>query len=191
MSAAPDYCRPVVGWRLWSLAVLDGRRRLASHVNPSVWEPCRELVARCEVRRRDVRAPWRLRPTGHAAPAPRCTCGVHAMGRIGFLSTYVPQPNRPYSWMRPVCRQVIGLVALWGEVVEGTRGWRASHAYPAELWVPGVDGNGCEIADAGAIALDLADYGVPIHVCDGLDGHEVMAGLPQSPTSWMAASAGR
>lgn len=191
MSAAPDYCRPVLGWRLWSLAAVEGRHRLASHVSPSVWEPGRELVAACEVRRRDPARPWRLRPAGHAAPSARCTCGVHAMGRIGLLATYVPQPNRPYSWMRPVCRQVVGLVSLWGEVVEGSRGWRASHAYPAQLWVPGVDGNGCEVADAGAVALDLADYGVPVHICDGRDAREVIAQLPKSPASAAAAPSSR
>jgi hypothetical protein len=31
---------------------------------------------------------------------------------------------------------VIGRVALWGDVVEGPAGWRASHAYPTELFVP-------------------------------------------------------
>ena len=190
MSVAPEYIQPVVGWRLWSLAVVDGHGRLASHVSPSVWEPCRELVAECEVRRRSVRRPWHLRPADHAAPAHWCTCGVHAVGRIGFLSTYVPQPNRPYSWMRPVCRQVLGLVSLWGEVVEGTRGWRAACAYPAELWVPGVDGNGRVIPDVDAIALDLAEYGVPVHVCDGFDTHGVIAALPQSPAALAAAASG-
>jgi hypothetical protein len=181
VTAAPDYVRPVLGWRLWSLAAVEGRTRLVSHVSPSVWEPGLELVATCEARRRDVRRPWSLHPTGHAAPAARCTCGVHAVGRIGLLSTYLPQPNRPYSWMRPVCRQAVGLVSLWGRVVEGGRGWRASHAYPAELWVPGIDGNGAEIRDADAVALDLADYGVPVSVCSGLDARAVIAALPQSP----------
>jgi hypothetical protein len=37
-----------------------------------------------------------------------------------------------------LCRddRVIGRVALWGDVVEGPFGWRASHAYPVELFVP-------------------------------------------------------
>jgi hypothetical protein len=191
VSAAPDYCRPVIGWRLWSLAAVDGRARLASHVSPSVWEPRCELVAGCEVVRRDVLRPWRLRPTGHAAPEPRCTCGVHAMERIGYLGTYVPRPNRPYSWMRPVARQVLGLVSLWGDVVEGGRGWRASRAYPSELWVPGVDGNGCEIAECEAIALDLADYGVPVHVCDGRDALAVIDEMAGNPARYAAAPSSR
>jgi hypothetical protein len=190
--AAPDYCRPVIGWRVWTVTQAAVGARLASHVSPSVWEPGAELVASCDAHRRDPRRPWRLRqPVGHAAPEPRCTCGVHAMGRVGFLATYLPQANRPYSWMRPVGRQVIGLVSLWGRVIEGSRGWRASHAYPARLWLPGIDGNACRIADIDAIVRDLAGYGVPVHVCEGLDAHEVMAHLPQSPARWAAAPSSR
>ena len=74
-------------------------------------------------------------------------------------------------------RRVIGRVALWGEVVEGTRGWRASRGYPAELWVPQLDGDGTEIAELESIAIDLADYGVPVHVCDGLTAREAIAEL--------------
>ena len=68
----------------------------------------------------------------------------------------------PYAWMRPLVRQAIGRVALWGDVVEGARGWRASRAYPAELWLPQLDIDGHGIADVSTIALDLADYGVPV-----------------------------
>jgi hypothetical protein len=190
VTAAPDYCEPIVGWRLWSVGVDDGRARLASHVSPAVWPPGRELVATCDARRRELRRPWRLHPTDHAAPALRCTCGVHAMGRIGYLSTYLPLANRPYWWMRAPVRQAIGRVTLWGEVVEGARGWRASHGYPAELWLPQLDVNGDAVADIGAIAMDLADYGVPVRVCEGLTARGVVedlsprrtAGRPVPPT---------
>ncbi len=177
MSVAPDYLGPVVGWRVWSLAEAGGRVRLASHISPSVWEPGQELVAACEARRRAPLAPWQTRPTGHAAPAERCTCGVHAVSRVGLLATYLPVANRPYSWMRPVVRQAIGRVSLWGEVVEGARGWRAACAYPAELWLPQVDGNDQDVPEVEAIAADLADYGVPVHVCDGLSVRAVVAEL--------------
>jgi hypothetical protein len=116
----------VVGWRVWSLSADDGRARLGSHVSPTVWQPGRELVATCDARRRELRRPWRLHPTGHAAPAPRCTCGVHAMGNIRYLATYLTPAARPYAWLRPLVHHVIGRVALWGDVVEGSRGWRAA-----------------------------------------------------------------
>jgi hypothetical protein len=180
VTAAPDYCEPVLGWRVWSLSVAEGPARLASHVSPTVWPPGRELVATCEAQRRELRRPWRLRPTGHPAPAPRCTCGVHAMAAVGHLSTYLPPASRPYAWMRPLVHNVIGRVALWGDVVEGSRGWRAACGYPNELWLPQFDVDRKEVAGSGAFAIDLADYGVPVHVCDGRTAREVIEALARA-----------
>ena len=180
MTAAPDYFEPVLGWRVWSLSVADGRARLASHISPSVWPPGQALVATCDAQRRHLRRPWRLQPTGHAAPDSRCTCGVHAMGAVGSLSTYLPPPSRPYAWMRPLVHQVIGRVALWGDVVEGSRGWRAARAYPNELWLPQVDVDRREVAGAAAFAIDLADYRVPVHLCDGRTPREVIEALART-----------
>jgi hypothetical protein len=36
----------------------------------------------------------------------------------------------------PAVARVLGLVSLWGTVVECERGYRASHAYPLHLYVP-------------------------------------------------------
>jgi hypothetical protein len=47
-------------------------------------------------------------------------------------------------------------VALWGRIVEGERGWRASHAYPRLLLTgPGIAGE-----QRAALARR---YGVPVH----------------------------
>jgi hypothetical protein len=49
---------------------------------------------------------------------------------------------------------VLGQVANWGKVIEGTQGWRAELAYPVKLWVP---------FEAWKIAQALeAGYGVPV-----------------------------
>jgi hypothetical protein len=180
VTAAPDYCEPVVGWRVWSLAADEGRSRLGSHVSPTVWPPGRELVAACDAKRRELRRPWRLQPTGHRAPAPKCTCGVHAMGDIRYLNTYLTPAARPYAWLRPLVHHVIGRVALWGDVVEGSRGWRAALAYPAELWLPPLDVDRRDVPEAEAVAIDLADYGVPVHVCDGRTAREVIETLARA-----------
>ena len=105
------------------------------------------------------------------------------MGMIGYLGTYLPAPDRPYAWMRPLVRQAIGRVALWGEVVEGGRGWRASRAYPAEVWLPQLDIDGNDVAGVEEIALDLADYGVPVRVCDGHTARDVVAELSPRQTA--------
>ena len=177
MTGAPDYCEPVVGWRVWSLSEDDGRARLGSHVSPTVWQPGRELNATCDVKRRELRRPWRVHPTGHAAPAPRCTCGVHAMVDVRYLTTYLTPAARPYAWLRPLVHHVIGRVALWGDVVEGRRGWRAARAYPNELWLPPLDVDREEVPGSEAVAIDLADYGVPVHICDGRTAREVIETL--------------
>jgi hypothetical protein len=62
--------------------------------------------------------------------------------------------------------RAIGRVALWGAVVDGGLGWRASHAYPAHIYVPTHRENGREI-DARAIARGLANYGAPVEVVAG------------------------
>ena len=89
-----------------------------------------------------------------------------------YLATYVPP-------VVSLCRvpRVLGRVSLWGDVVEGTRGWRAGRAYPAELWLPQITPAGDEIDGLEAVALDLLDYAVPVHICDGVTARELVAEL--------------
>jgi len=102
------------------------------------------------------------------------------MGDIRYLTTYLTPPARPYAWLRPLVHHVIGRVALWGDVVEGSRGWRAALAYPAELWLPPLDVDRRDVPRSEAVAFDLADYGVPVHVCDGCTAREVIEMLGQA-----------
>jgi hypothetical protein len=62
----------------------------------------------------------------------------------------------------PYGDRVIGRVALWGEVVEGEFGWRASRAYPLELLIPGRAGGYRRGAYLDEIAVELEAYRVPI-----------------------------
>ena len=172
MRPVPDYLEPVHGWRLWSVVDAGGRSRLQSLVCPSIWWPRHELVATCEASPRDSLRPWRRRMPGHAAPESRCTCGVHAMERVRHLGTYVPP-----AASRLVVQRAVGRVALWGSVIEGSRGWRAARAYPAEIWIPHADLRRQPVAELEDIAVELADYGVPVHICDGMTAREVIAAL--------------
>jgi hypothetical protein len=52
-------------------------------------------------------------------------------------------------------------VLLWGSVVECEHGWRASRAYPAEIFVP-TPRRGGATASADEVAHGLAEYGVPL-----------------------------
>jgi hypothetical protein len=59
-----------------------------------------------------------------------------------------------------VTSPVLGEVALWGNVVECTQGWRASHAYPRRLFVV-ADGRRPK---AARLMAGLERYGVPVDV---------------------------
>src|SRR5438874_2463989 len=99
---------PVVGWRVWRI---DTRYRLCSVLHDEVWEPRRPLVAACEA--------------GHLAPERGCASGVYAVQNPDQAAQYLVGRNSPEAVHR-----VLGLVALWGWVVECARGWRAERAYP-------------------------------------------------------------
>jgi hypothetical protein len=172
-SPTPDYCEAISGWRIWEVLERAGRARLSSPMYFEQWEPLAEFVAECNVHQRERFRPWRLTRTGHAAPADGCTCGVYAIAQpreLGhFFRWTVAGPRVHYH--------VFGRVSLWGDVIESSDGWRASHAYPAELWLPEMDYH-IEKGLGMARAVDgLAEYGVPLHVCEHTGPRDVIAGL--------------
>lgn len=138
--------------------------RLRSVVFNTIWPPQEELVAACNHlwERLPLRRLWRG-AASHETPSRRCTCGIHAAHDLETAANYlylyddVRQPH-----LR--CR-AIGRVSLWGSVVEGEHGWRASHAYPERILLPSTDRAGRPTA-ADAIADGLACYGIPIEILD-------------------------
>jgi hypothetical protein len=183
VTAAPDLCEPVHGWRLWFVVMDAGRARLMSPVYPTVWRPGHEVEAVCDARRRELLRPWRLRPAEHAAPDECCSCGVHAVSKPADLAAYVPSVAA-----RRIVHRVIGRVSLWGEVIEGPRGWRASHAYPTDLLLPEVHINRRPMTGLGSMALQLADYGVPVRICDGMTARDVVDDLAVRLATWRRAA---
>jgi hypothetical protein len=127
----PDFAEPVEAWRVWRVARREGRVVLQSLFAGAIWEPELPLVATCTGGHRRRRPPWRKEPNGHPAPELDCRCGIYGVQSVAAARSYLELP--------PLLRRddrVIGRVALWGDVVEGASGWRASHAYPLELFVP-------------------------------------------------------
>jgi len=155
VDGAPDYVEPTLGWRVWLVVEHDDNLRLASVLYPTIWEVREHLTARCDL------SPPTSRRT-HLSPHGDCSCGLYAAASLADATSYFD--GRGQNSRRPVYR-VIGRVALWGRVIEGERGWRASHAYPSRLYVP-------EQSDASSLSpLDvgvaLAEYGVPVEILDG------------------------
>src|SRR5262249_60225892 len=105
------------------------------------------------------RPAWRSDPV-HGAPVSRCSCGIYATSdpelaaESLYLYSEVHQPHVVY--------RAVGLVSLWGSVVEGECGWRASRAYPKRLFLPPSQ----RPEDVERIRDGLADYGVPVEILD-------------------------
>jgi hypothetical protein len=130
-TGVPDVPDAVLGWRTWRIGRRAQRRaELIAPLAGSAWPARRPVVASCGSR-------------DHTPPGERCGCGLYA----------VADP-RVLEW-GPSAAEVLGAVALWGQVVEGTRGWRASHAYPRFVVT------GPVIATEQRAAL-ARRYGVPV-----------------------------
>jgi hypothetical protein len=172
--SAPDYIEPIVGWRTW-LVVREGEGfRLRSVVYDALWLPRNELVASCL--RRALFFPWHRR-AAHIPPARRCGCGIYAAREPEEAASYLG--GRSWGDALSVHR-VIGTVSLWGRIIEYTRGWRASHAYPKTIYVPATRARyGLRAAPTQEVALALTDYEVPVEVLN-TDSHapeEIAAAL--------------
>jgi hypothetical protein len=144
---APDYAAPVTGWRTWLIDAGGGEARLRSVVRPTPWPVGEALVAECP----GV-------TFAHRPPGATCRCGIHAARAVEEAAFHAELPSRAREPL------AIGLVALWGGVVEGDAGWRAEAAYPEALHLPlrrPVDRERLE-----AIAWDLTAYGVPVAMLD-------------------------
>jgi hypothetical protein len=162
---APDYCEPIVGWRSWRALERDGEAYLASVFHRVRWPYGEPLAGTCET----WRLPWRRRHR-HAAPAPDCLCGIYAATRdvaCDFAPPLPPRMSGAYA--------VIGTVALWGEVAEYSEGWRASYAYPLELYLIS-PGSPCTL-EVAAFARSLERYEVPVTTIHAWKRRDVVAAL--------------
>jgi hypothetical protein len=131
----PDVPDAVLGWRTWRVGRRAQRRtELIAPLAGTPWPAARPLIASCASR-------------SHTPPGDTCRCGLYAVADPGIL-----------EW-GPSDHEVLGVVALWGEVVEGPRGWRAARGYPRFL----VTGPGIAAEQRAALARR---YGIPVHRSD-------------------------
>lgn len=118
----PDAITPVLGHRLWEVRH-DALRSL--WCGSLLWAPRQRATAACH----HPQGPLASKLAGrhlplHAAPDPRCSCGIYAASAPEDLPT-------GWSGTRDVV--VWGMVALWGRVVVAERGWRGQFACPLSL----------------------------------------------------------
>ena len=97
----------IVAYRTWALGSLAVGSRtapvLVSLTREHIWSPQQEEMAKCLV----------ARYIEHPVPSLNCTCGIYASKR---------------GEEKPLRFHISGTVQLWGTVIEGTTGYRASHA---------------------------------------------------------------
>jgi hypothetical protein len=110
----------ITGWRMWAI----GGGRLIAISQETPWPVRQVFQAVCEG------------GDNHSGPAPDrdCNCGIWAFKTMEDL---VAGLNRDHVHDL----RVFGKVALWGRVIETTKGYRAEKAYPTELWLmkPGLE----------------------------------------------------
>lgn len=144
-SAVPDYCEPLIGWRIWH--VIDETQLCSAVVDRRVpWTPFEPKIA--EHGGMCFRTLTHLTHVGVdvivSDPSEVfCSCGIHAYRTAADLANNVDLPGSSQAF-------VLGRVALWGTVAVHARGYRAARAYPQEI----IYAEGC---DGAAVA---AAYGI-------------------------------
>ncbi|HEX3455880.1 MAG TPA: hypothetical protein VHS03_14745 [Gaiellaceae bacterium] len=160
---APDYVEPVRGWRTWLVVQGGDGARLASVSFPALWPRREHLTAECGRGFHNGAGPA-LRAE-HPAPSIDCSCGIYAAGSIDRAAQIADCATARFRDClgRPVLGAALGLVSLWGTIVDCAQGWRGAYAYPASIYVlePAYSGRRLHVASAAELAVELRSYGVP------------------------------
>ena len=139
----PDGITPIVGVRAWRVQkTLHKEDRLFSIYKAGInWPIGRRLEAKCiqpssiwaglkgnnmfatKVAHLSHSAEEKL--PEHQPPYDECTCGIYALN--SFLTEGEIRP-----WQSDA---IVGVVLLWGHVLEGDRGYRAQYAKVVALWM--------------------------------------------------------
>lgn len=116
MSERVPFDEAQLAWRAW---LADGETLYGTGTEGFAWTPRRAAAAKC-----------RYGCLKTEIPGESCACGLYAAKTLGALIAM------GYPTFEPGKVCVLGQAACWGKWIEGSDGWRWSHAYPARLWVP-------------------------------------------------------
>ncbi len=132
---APLVVGPLRGYRYWHAEWDSGQPVLRSLYHSTVWPAQGPLHASCEKRPGTVvawiRSLFSSQPQEtHHAPGTACECGIYALTRVDAIE--------PRELLPQVCHPgldvyVLGVVMLWGRVVQHGQGYRAEYARPLRL----------------------------------------------------------
>lgn len=145
---APDLIGTVEGWRTWQVdpapRVYGLPPRLGSVWHKSYeWKPRRMNTAECS-------------KCGNDVPGENCQCGFYSAKTLAHLQSMRYIGEISTDGFCPV----VGQLANWGHVVEGSQGWRSQHAYPVTFYLP---------FEFWRLAKSLSDgWGVPVKLMNVL-----------------------
>lgn len=155
----PDFHEIMVGWRAWGVkadvALGDVPLLRSVTYGSHHWNPREPMEATCRAAekraKRNIAA--NVNPGRHECPSEGCSCGLYSAKTREHLQGMA---YHRYDAEGRGMFHVIGEVALWGKVIEGTQGWRAQYGYPRRLYVP---------FEAWHLAEPLAEaYGCPVEL---------------------------
>jgi hypothetical protein len=126
----PDIEGTVEGWRAWVVAKqlppYGTDPKMHSVVWNYTWYPMQVAEAECGTG-------GRHNHDGPAADA-RCSCGFYTAKTLKHLMEMGYHSYGDFD--RDTYVKVVGRVANWGQVTEGTQGWRSQYSYPVMLFCP-------------------------------------------------------
>jgi hypothetical protein len=111
-----------------------------------------------------------------------CQCGIYGAATPDQAMQYFVANWADISPLPPIpldddyVPRAVGRVRLWGRVLECSQGYRATHAYPAEIFLPERRPDGTPV-DVASIAFDLLAYRVPVDLLDAQTRSEIHARL--------------
>lgn len=128
---------PLRGYRYWQVKWHSDQAVLRSLYRPTIWPAEGPLRATCEKRPGSlaswVRSLFSSHPETHVTPQWGCGCGIYALTR---LDTDEPLEMSPQVYQRGLFERVVhvvGVVQLWGRVIQHEQGYRAEYARPLKL----------------------------------------------------------
>lgn len=146
---APDLLGTVEGWRAWRIDAKLPPFGVAPKLRSATyggyyWTPRQRAMAECD-------------KCGENVPGQRCSCGFYSAKTLEHLMSmayHLYDEHEGSVYAAPGEVKVVGQVANWGKVVEGSQGWRAQYSYPVRLFVP---------YEAARLVKPLRKaYGVPV-----------------------------
>jgi hypothetical protein len=153
------------GWRAWQVSTQMPAFGLAPKLHSVAhtyhWAPKRKAEAACN-----------LCEETEGVPGVECSCGFYSAKSLQHLMKMGYHLYNDIDETKQF--KIVGQVACWGKVIEGTQGWRSQFCYPTYLIIPFEMG-----AQFGARIRDA--YGCKVRIMNFLkQPHEITDEFVQS-----------